>query len=69
LLLSRRVIEPEFLDHAAPEEARLNLAQIVRLNAQFGGHGVVRKTLAEVVEGHGRFTLLDIGAPRAIRRN
>ena len=61
LLLSRRVIEPEFLDHAAPEEARLNLAQIVRLNAQFGGHGVLRKTLAEVVEGHGRFTLLDIG--------
>ncbi len=50
------------LEHAAPEEARANLADIVRLNEKFGGHGVLRKTLAEVVDGNAKFSLLDIGA-------
>jgi len=61
-LLSKRVIEPELLEHAPPEEARANLAQIVRLNERFGGHSVLRKTLAKVVNGNPTFTLLDIGS-------
>jgi len=61
-LLSKRVIEPELLEHAPPEEARANLAQIVKLNERFGGHGVLRKTLAKVVNGDEAFTLLDIGS-------
>ena len=57
----KRHIEPEFLDHAPVEEARSNLAQIVRLNQRFGGHGVLRKTLARVVNGNPAFTFLDVG--------
>ena len=61
-LFSKRVIEPELLDHAPAEEARLNLAQIVLLNERFGGHGVLRKILASVVNGKRAFTLLDVGS-------
>jgi 2-polyprenyl-3-methyl-5-hydroxy-6-metoxy-1,4-benzoquinol methylase len=61
-LLSKRVIEPELLEHAPLDDARANLADIVRLNQKFGGHGVLRKTLAEVVNGNAKFSLLDIGA-------
>jgi len=61
-LFQKRVIQSELLDHAPVEEARANLAQIVRLNERFGGHGVLRKTLAEVVNGNAAFTLLDIGS-------
>jgi ubiquinone/menaquinone biosynthesis C-methylase UbiE len=62
LLLRKRVIEPELLDHAPVDEARANLAQIVRLNERFGGHGVLRKTLAKVVNGNTAFSLLDVGS-------
>lgn len=61
-MFSKRVIQPELLDHAPPAEARTNLAQIVRLNQHFGGHAVLRKTLGQVVNGHSNFSLLDIGA-------
>ena len=59
---SKRQIEPELLEHASVEEARANLAQIVRLNEHFGGHAVVRRALAQAVNGNAAFTLLDIGA-------
>lgn len=61
-MLRKRVIEAEALEHAPEAEARENLADIVRLNEKFGGHGVLRKTLAEVVKGDDPFTLLDVGA-------
>lgn len=61
-MLGKRVIEPELLEHAPVEEARANLADIVRLNERFGGHGVLRNVLSEVVNGDPAFTLLDIGA-------
>lgn len=62
LLMRGRLIEPELLDHASPEEARGNLGDIARLNERFGGHGIIRKMLAGVVAPTERFTLLDIGA-------
>jgi ubiquinone/menaquinone biosynthesis C-methylase UbiE len=62
LLFSRRRIEPEFLDHATPDDARSNLADIVRLNVRFGGHSVIRKTLSHAINGNLPFTLLDVGA-------
>ena len=62
LPFSKRRIEPELLDHAPAAEAHANLAQIVRLNQRFGGHSVLRKALAQAVNGHPAFTLLDIGA-------
>jgi ubiquinone/menaquinone biosynthesis C-methylase UbiE len=62
LLMRGRLIEPELLDHASPEEARGNLVDIIRLNERFGGHGIIRKMLAGVVAPTDQFTVLDIGA-------
>lgn len=61
-MFSERVIEPELLDHTEPNQARRNLAELVRINRNFGGHSAVRKALASVVSGNERFSLLDIGA-------
>jgi len=51
------------LDHVSPEEARPNLEDLVRINEKFGGHSVLRKTLAQAVgaKGH-KFSMLDVGA-------
>jgi len=62
LSMRARLIEPELLDHASPEEARGNLADIIRLNERFGGHGIIRKMLGGLVASNERFTVLDIGA-------
>lgn len=61
-MFSHRSIQPELLDHATPDEARRNLADLVRINRHFGGHSVLRRTLAAVADPHDRFTLLDVGA-------
>jgi 2-polyprenyl-3-methyl-5-hydroxy-6-metoxy-1,4-benzoquinol methylase len=61
-LFANRLIKPELLDHAPPDEARLNLADLVRINHNFGGHSTIRKMLAQVVTKDDKFTLLDIGA-------
>jgi SAM-dependent methyltransferase len=61
-MFAKRLIKPELLDHLPPEEARPNLADLVRINKNFGGHSVLRKTLARVAAGTEKFTLLDIGA-------
>ncbi|MDQ2843092.1 MAG: methyltransferase domain-containing protein [Acidobacteriota bacterium] len=61
-MFKKRLIEPEVLDHVSPEEARPNLADLVRINEKFGGHSVLRKTLQRVAETSESFTLLDIGA-------
>ena len=57
-----RHIEPEVLDHAAPEVARENLADLVRINRSFGGHSTIRKLLRQVVRPSDSFTILDVGA-------
>ncbi len=62
-MFDHRLIEPEVLDHLSPEKARPNLADLVRINKNFGGHSVLRKTLAHVVGNQDdEFTLLDVGA-------
>ncbi|HLI30334.1 MAG TPA: methyltransferase domain-containing protein [Terriglobia bacterium] len=61
-LFAQRIIKPEKLDHLPAEEARPNLADLVRINRRFGGHSVIRKAMAQVVNENDRFTLLDIGA-------
>lgn len=61
-MFAKRLIKPELLDHAPPDEARLNLADLVRINSNFGGHSTIRKMLAQVVPTDDKFTLLDIGA-------
>jgi ubiquinone/menaquinone biosynthesis C-methylase UbiE len=61
-MFQTRVIKPELLDHAEPEEARKNLADLVRINSNFGGHSTIRKLVGTTVEPGEAFTLLDIGA-------
>lgn len=60
-MFRERRIEAEVLDHVSPEEARPNLADLVRINRYFGGHSVLRKTLAELGPADDA-TFLDIGA-------
>lgn len=50
------------LDHAPPEEARQSLADLIRINTYFGGHSVIRRTLAKVIRAGEPFKLLDVGA-------
>lgn len=61
MLFSKRLIEPEVLDRLPPDEARPNLADLVRINRRFGGHSVVRKTLERAANGERCFSLLDVG--------
>jgi len=61
-MFSQRLIRPELLDHAEPEEARVNLEDLVRINRWFGGHSTVLKTLARVAPRDQTFSLLDVGA-------
>lgn len=61
-VFGRRLIKPELLDHADPEEARLNLADLIRINQKFGGHSVILKTVQSVAQPTDAFSLLDIGA-------
>ena len=61
-VFTNRLIKPELLDHAPPDEARPNLADLVRINRYFGGHSTIRKMLGRIVTTDDKFTLLDIGA-------
>jgi len=60
--MGRRRIEHELLDESSPEAARPSLADLVRLNQQFGGHALIRKLLAQLAGPDTAFTLLDVGA-------
>jgi ubiquinone/menaquinone biosynthesis C-methylase UbiE len=59
---AKRLIKPELLDHLPPDEARPNLADLVRINENFGGHSVLLRALATVARSGEAFSLLDIGA-------
>ena len=61
-VFSKRLIQPELLDHAPPEEAHLNLCDLIRINTLFGGHATIRRSLARVIDPGEQFTLLDVGA-------
>lgn len=50
------------MDHAPPEVARRNLADLIRINRHFGGHSVLRQMAREVIRADRPFTLLDVGA-------
>jgi 2-polyprenyl-3-methyl-5-hydroxy-6-metoxy-1,4-benzoquinol methylase len=61
-VFKQRRIQPELLDHAPPEIARRNLADLVRINRYFGGHSTIRKMLADTVRKDEEFNLLDVAA-------
>lgn len=50
------------MDHAPPEVARRNLADLMRINRRFGGHSVVKRMASEVIDGSQNFSVLDVGA-------
>jgi 2-polyprenyl-3-methyl-5-hydroxy-6-metoxy-1,4-benzoquinol methylase len=58
----QRIIVPEDLDHADPEEAKVNLRDLVRVNKYLGGHGVLRRMAGEFMRPEESFSVLDIGA-------
>lgn len=62
VFLKHRMIKPELMDEAPPEEARRSLRDIVRLNEEFGGHAIVRQLMRRVVRPEEPFSLLDVGA-------
>jgi hypothetical protein len=61
-IADHRLIEPELLDDATGEEARGNLADLVRLNRHFGGYRILRGMFSEFVRPGDSFSVLDIGA-------
>lgn len=61
-MFAKRKIEPELLDHLDPELARPNLADLVRINRDFGGHSTLRSLLREAIRLGEPFSLLDVGA-------
>ena len=61
-LAEQRVIVPELLDHASPEEAAKVLADLARVNRYFGGHRILRKILRGLAGPDEVFSVLDVGA-------
>ena len=61
-VFAKRLIQPELLDHAPPEVARENLADLVRINSHFGGHSTLKQLLTTAIGTRQEFTLLDVGA-------
>ena len=58
----QRIIVPEKLDYAPPDEARENLRDLVRVNKLLGGYGIMRRMMAQFVRPEDRFSVLDVGA-------
>jgi 2-polyprenyl-3-methyl-5-hydroxy-6-metoxy-1,4-benzoquinol methylase len=57
-----RLIVPEILDQAPPDEAQRNLDELAWLNRWFGGHRVLRWSLRQLYAPTDAFTMLDVGA-------
>jgi 2-polyprenyl-3-methyl-5-hydroxy-6-metoxy-1,4-benzoquinol methylase len=59
--LSGRVLKPEILDTLPLNQARASLADLIRINRHWGGHGTLRKLLRATIDQE-NFSLLDVGA-------
>ncbi len=62
LSFRERVIEPEWLDRVGAEEARDSLADLVRLNRNWGGYSSLARLLNSAGTPADRFSVLDVGA-------
>jgi 2-polyprenyl-3-methyl-5-hydroxy-6-metoxy-1,4-benzoquinol methylase len=60
--LRGRVLKPELLDSLPEDQARASLADLVRINRDWGGYRTLRRLLAQVVRRDDDFSLLDVGA-------
>jgi len=61
-IAEQRVIIPELLDHASPEDALQCLKDLARINRYFGGYRTLRKIFGEFVRPQESFSVLDVGA-------
>jgi len=61
-IAEQRVIVPEELDRASPQEASPALADLVRVNRYFGGHRILHKIVSQVAQPGEEFSMLDVGA-------
>ena len=61
-LAEQRVIVPELLDQASPEDARPALADLERVNRYFGGHRILRSVMGGLAGRGESFSMLDVGA-------
>jgi hypothetical protein len=59
--LGGRVLKPEILDTLPYDEARASLADLVRINRQWGGHSTLKRLIGEA-NPRENFSLLDVGA-------
>jgi SAM-dependent methyltransferase len=62
LSFPNRVIERELLDDLPPEQARNSLADLVRLNRDFGGYSSLQKLLDRATSPDESFSMLDVGS-------
>jgi len=62
LVDGQRLIVPEILDHAPPEEARQSLADLKRINRYFGGFRILGQMVGQFARPGDAFSLLDVGA-------
>jgi SAM-dependent methyltransferase len=60
--MGKRRIVHELMDEADPAEARQCLKDLVRINADFGGHATIRKLLSQAGCNGEAFSILDVGA-------
>ena len=58
----KRTIQRELLEAASPEEARVNLRDLVRINRWLGGHQALLSMMRQVAGREEEFTVLDAGA-------
>jgi SAM-dependent methyltransferase len=59
---SSRLLEPEWLECAAPAHADRNLCELARINRWFGGHRALLRMMKGLVDPAEHFTVLDVGA-------
>ena len=59
---AHRVIVPELLDDADPDQALPSLRDLVKINRYLGGYGTLRGLIREAAPPAAGFSLLDVGA-------
>ncbi len=57
-----RILKPELLDSAQPDERRRNLRDLARINRWLGGRLIFRELLARIAHPSERLSILDVGA-------
>jgi ubiquinone/menaquinone biosynthesis C-methylase UbiE len=60
--MGARKIVPELMDEADPADARRSLRDLIRINTELGGHGILRQLLRRAECDGQPATILDVGA-------